>query len=147
MGLEPELAGDADRLNAFPRPPLHFLAGLVQFAVMGATQRDREFITDLQPQAARLREAQMMRIAGLPAAHETGLLGYELKVRLVAQPTRQRKAKQALVNPADWFLGGLPGMGRFAGLPIRSALRFQELTDCIGHSWDPSIFKRHSKGG
>lgn len=89
-GLGPQLEGDVDRLDSRSRPPVHFLAGLVQFAVMGPTRRDGEFIADLQPQAARLRKPQMMSVAGLPTAYQTGLLGDKPQMALVTQPPWQR---------------------------------------------------------
>ena len=39
----------------------------VQFAVMRPAERDREFIADLLSKSARLRKAQMVRVAGLSA--------------------------------------------------------------------------------
>jgi hypothetical protein len=49
----------------------------VQFAVMRPAERDREFITDLLAEPARLRKTQMVRVAGLAAADEAGLFRNE----------------------------------------------------------------------
>jgi hypothetical protein len=57
--------------------PIDFLAGAVQFAMMRAAERDREFIADLLSKSARLRKAQMVRVAGLSAADKAGLLRYK----------------------------------------------------------------------
>jgi hypothetical protein len=56
----------------------------VQFAVMRPAERDREFIADLLSKSARLRKAQMVRVAGLSAADKAGLVGH--RVLLVPQP-------------------------------------------------------------
>jgi len=58
-------------------PPILFLSGAVQFAAMRPAQRHGEFVTDLLPKSARLRETQMVRVAGLPAADKAGLLGHK----------------------------------------------------------------------
>jgi hypothetical protein len=44
MWLDPEPAREVDRFDAASRPPLDFLAGAVQFAVMRPTKRDGEFV-------------------------------------------------------------------------------------------------------
>ena len=85
VGLRPELVRDPGRLDPGSRPPIHFLAGAVQFAMMRPAQRHRELVTDLLCQTAGLREPQMMRIAGLASADQAGLLGDEPEMDLVAQ--------------------------------------------------------------
>ena len=68
---------------AICRPPCRFLAGAVQFAMMRAAERDREFIADLLPKSARLRKTQMVRVAGFAAADEAGLFGHEAQMLFV----------------------------------------------------------------
>jgi hypothetical protein len=58
----------------------------VQFAVMRPAERDREFIAGLLSKSARLRKAQMVRVAGLSAADKAGLVGHKAQVLLVPQP-------------------------------------------------------------
>ena len=52
MGSRPAFAHQSD-----------FLAGAVQFAMVCPAQRDREFVADLEAQAARLRKPQMVRVS------------------------------------------------------------------------------------
>ena len=67
---------------------------------MGAAEWDRELIADLAAERAALGEAQVVRVAGLAAAHEAGLTGYELEVRLVAASPRNADCQRALVDAA-----------------------------------------------
>lgn len=60
----PQRSRDRERIDLVSRPPGPFVASLVQGPVMGATQRDSEFIADLAPQCTRLGKAQVMRVAG-----------------------------------------------------------------------------------
>lgn len=58
----------------------------MQLAVMGAAERDGELATDLLSEPAGLGKAQMMRIAGLPAAHQAQLFDDEAEKLAVALP-------------------------------------------------------------
>jgi hypothetical protein len=58
----------------------------VQLAVMGAAERDGELVTDLLSQPAGLGKAQVMRIAGVPAAHQAWLFDDEAQVLPIALP-------------------------------------------------------------
>ena len=62
MCCRPQAARGLEWLKAVSRPPLHFLAGPVQFAMMRPAQRDGEFVADLLCEPARLRKTQMVRI-------------------------------------------------------------------------------------
>ena len=73
VSFEPKLAGKANGLKACFCPPVGFLARAVQFAVMCPAKRYREFVADLEAEAAALRETEVMRIAGLASADEAGL--------------------------------------------------------------------------
>ena len=53
---------------------------------MGSAERHRKFIADLLSEPARLRKAQMVRVAGLSAADKAGLVGHKAQVLLVPQP-------------------------------------------------------------
>ena len=66
--------------------------------MMGAAQRDREFIADLLPEPARLRKAQVVRVAGLTAADEAGLFGDKAQMLLVPQPFSLGQGQHALVD-------------------------------------------------
>jgi hypothetical protein len=56
----------------------------MQLAVMGTAEGDDELVTDLLSESARLGKAQVMRIAGLPAADEAGLLVNKAQVLPIA---------------------------------------------------------------
>ena len=73
MRLRPKLLGDFERLDFKIVPPRHFIAGLVQLAVMTAAKWDCELIAHFETERSGLRKAKMMRIAGLSAADEAGL--------------------------------------------------------------------------
>ena len=45
----------------------------VDFAMVEPTNRDGELIAHLSPERARLGKAQVMRVAGVPPADNTGL--------------------------------------------------------------------------
>ena len=90
------------RLRADPRAQgrfsttFAFLAGAVQFAMMRAAKRDGEFIADLLPKAARLRKAQMVRVAGLAAADEAGLFGHKAQMLPVPSLLGSGRARRLL---------------------------------------------------
>lgn len=68
MRLRPKLLGDIERLDLETVPPCHFIASLVQLAVMTAAKWDCELITHFEAERSGLCKAKMMRIAGLSAA-------------------------------------------------------------------------------
>ena len=104
MGFQPELARQADGLEICFGPPVRFLTGAVQFAMVCPAQWDREFVADLEAETAGLRKAQMMGIAGLAPANEARLFGHEPQVGLVTQATRHWDCKHALVNTGAHIL-------------------------------------------
>ena len=69
-------------------PPQRFVARAVEGAVVGAAERDRELIADLAAERPALGKAQVVRVAGLAAAHEAGPGGDELEVGVVAVAAR-----------------------------------------------------------
>ncbi len=58
--------------------------------MMAAAQRYDEFVADLAPECAVLREPQMMGIGGPAAANQARLFGHELEVVLVTKAARLR---------------------------------------------------------
>jgi hypothetical protein len=70
----------------------------MNLAMVTTAQRDREFITDLAAERPALREAHMMGIRWLAAAHQARLIGNEPDMIAVADSPRFRKCKYALVN-------------------------------------------------
>ena len=98
MRFSPELSRSVERVNASRRPPLGFVAGAMQFAMMATAQRHGEFVADLEAKSAGLGEAQMVGVAGLPAADHAGLLGDKTKVNFVALSAWLGKGQHTLVD-------------------------------------------------
>ena len=62
VGFQPKLARQVDGFETCLRPPVRFLAGAMQFAMVGPAQRYCEFVADLEAEAAGLREPQMVAV-------------------------------------------------------------------------------------
>jgi hypothetical protein len=58
---------------------------LMQLAMVGTADGNRELVANLKAEAPRLRKTKMMGISGRAATDETGLAGYVFAVILVAQ--------------------------------------------------------------
>jgi len=92
----PKLASDVDRVNAGLLPPGFLITGTVHGAVMRAAERDGKFIAGFA--AERLHKSDVMRIRGLAAAQQAGLLHHKAEVVPVAIAPRCRKGERALVD-------------------------------------------------
>jgi hypothetical protein len=97
-GVVPELTGSLDWVSACLLPPRFFVTGAMYRAVMRAAERDRKFIARFPAKRARLYKSDMMRIGGLAAAQQAGLLHHKAKVVPVAIATRRRHREYALVD-------------------------------------------------
>ena len=86
--LLPELLGDRGGINLECGPPSFLVTPGVQGAMVQAAERHRELVADLPAQSAWLREAQVMCVRGLPAAHQAGLRGHKGQVVLVPASPR-----------------------------------------------------------
>ena len=73
MGLLPESLGNLQGPDIEFRPPDQLIAGVMQLPVMTAAKGDGEFVADFKADGSRLGKAQVMGIARLPTADETGL--------------------------------------------------------------------------
>ena len=115
----PQAIGEHERIeDAMAGPPGALIARLVQGIVVAVAQRHGELIRHLEPEGARLREANVMRLCWPPPAHEARLVGNEGEVRPIAD---------ALVFGDEQFAGiwggrlrvlgrrGLRGRGDVAG--------------------------------
>ena len=69
----PKAPGDLQRFDLEVFPPGHLIAGLMQLPVMTAAEGHGELVADFEADGSGLGKPQVMRIAGLPAADETGL--------------------------------------------------------------------------
>ncbi len=74
MGLLPKSFGDVECFDLEALPPGHLIAGLMQLPVMTAAERNGELVADFKADRSWLGKPQVMRVAGLPPAYETGLL-------------------------------------------------------------------------
>ena len=65
MAVQPQRAGNRRRINAELFPPGGFIAVAMHLAMMAATERNGELVTDLAAQRAALGEAQMVSVTGV----------------------------------------------------------------------------------
>ena len=97
-GLSPELTGDLNGVDAGRLPPRLLVAGAMDGAVVGAAERDDEFVARFAAERPWLQVAKMMRIGLLAAADETRLFGDITKVLRITIAPRCRKGEPALVD-------------------------------------------------
>ena len=71
-------------------PPRTFVTDTVEFPVVDAAQRNREFIRDSTAKRTRLRETDVMGLARLPATDRIGLAANKPQVVLIAIAPRLR---------------------------------------------------------
>jgi len=90
MCLKPKCARRRSRIDPGVSPPCGFIAAAVELAMMSSTQRDRKLIAHLASECGVLREAKVMSIRGLPAANQTGSLGYRFDMMTVPYTARLR---------------------------------------------------------
>ena len=115
MGFQPKLARQADGLETGFRPPVRFLTGAVQFAMVCPAQRDREFVADLLSEPARLRKAKMVRVGRFAAADQAGSFGHKPQMLFVPFPFGLRRGQDAFVDAG----AGLVICRRLTGLGWR----------------------------
>jgi hypothetical protein len=70
----------------------------VKFAVMRPAQWHCELVTDRLSESAQLREAQVMRVARLPATDEAGLFGHQAQVLPIPLPQRLWDCERAPIS-------------------------------------------------
>src|SRR6476469_3087068 len=98
MRLLPEGLGNVERIDPAILPPRHFVAGPMQFAVMPAAERNREFVAHLETNRSRLGKSEMVRIRWLPLADHARLGRYESQMCFVAQPLRFGDSELTFIN-------------------------------------------------
>jgi hypothetical protein len=64
MRFEPKCTGGGDRIHPDVSPPGRFIATMMNFAMVAATQWDGKFIADLRPERSGLRKSEMVGIRG-----------------------------------------------------------------------------------
>ena len=125
MLFEPKLAGRNRRIYPGAAPPVRFVAGTVDFAVVSAAKRDSEFIADFAAECSALRKSNMMRVGRQPTANQTWLQCDEFNVIPVADPSRLRQAERAFVNR-------LTSRRNLPAVRVRRACRSQMRRTCAG---------------
>ena len=98
MTFKPERTGSGERIYPGIRPPGPFITAAMEFAVMHATERDRELITHLTAERAGLSEAEMMGIRRPPTANKTGLFDHVPDMVAITNTARFREDEDALVD-------------------------------------------------
>ena len=111
-------------------PPGALIARLMQGVVMAVAQRHGELIRHLEPERARLREANVMRLGWAPPANEAGLAGDEGEVRPIADALVFWEEQLTSICGGRRLrllrcrrLNGLGGTAGFASLRRRRAAR------------------------
>jgi hypothetical protein len=114
-GLSPQLTGDFAGIDPGRRPPGSLVAGAMDRAVMGAAERNGEFVAHFAAERPWLQVAEMMRIGLFAAADETRLSGNIAKVLAVSITPRCRKPlttppppKKHLILPSPVLLLVMP---------------------------------------
>jgi hypothetical protein len=107
MCLFPEPSGDLERVDAGLTPPRALVAGAMHRTMMPATEWDRELIADLAAECTRLREPEVVGVAGLAAAQETRLLGDVAQVLPVTIAPRRSHREDTLVDALCFIRVGL----------------------------------------
>ena len=79
-------------------PPQPLIAGRMVLLMVNGAERYRKFIADLEREAPRLGEADVMGVARGSAADETGLLGHVAQMSLGSDPFWFADGKHALVD-------------------------------------------------
>jgi hypothetical protein len=87
-GVLPQLLGNRDRVDAGGLPPIDLVATSVNVPMVGAAERNGEFIADPAPHGPRLHESQMVSIARLPPAQKARLRCHELQMGAIAIAAR-----------------------------------------------------------
>src|SRR5262245_20493825 len=107
----PELTGNLSWIDPGLLPPGFFATGAMHRAVMRAAERDGKFIACFAAERARLHKSDVMRIRGLAAAQQAGLLHHKAKMVPVAIAARRRHRKHALIDPDLISAGDLLKLG------------------------------------
>ena len=74
MCFKPQCACGAGGIKAKLTPPRRFVTVTMNFAMVSPAQRDRELVADFTAERPVLGKAQVMGVAGLSSADQTGLL-------------------------------------------------------------------------
>ena len=90
--------GNRHRVDAGGLPPIHLVAMPVNGPMVGAAERNGEFIADPAPHGPRLHEPQMVSVRRLPPAQKARLRRHELQMGAIAIAARFAQGKGAFVD-------------------------------------------------
>src|SRR6516164_3182291 len=99
---EPKRAGGPSWIEAQFLPPCGFITVTMNLAMMAPAQRNCELVADLAAERMILRKAQMMGIAWLPRADQTGLLSDKPHVLTVANTPGFGMGQHGFVDRRRW---------------------------------------------
>jgi hypothetical protein len=105
-GLSPEATSDFDGVDTSRLPPNLLVAGAMHRAMVGAAQRNGEFIAHLAAERPRLQVAKMVRMRLFAAADEARLLRDITKVLSVPIAPRCSDCEHALVDAVGLITSG-----------------------------------------
>ena len=113
--------------------------------MVSAAERHRILVADFAAQGARLHEAQVMRLGGLPLAPKTWLRGHELQMGAIAVAARLAQREGALVdmanNGCEWRTGIICLVSALIEM-LRGDVRFSPVLSVIGPSGAPRARRR-----
>ena len=98
MTAPPKVSRDRHRIDIVGSPPLGLVAGVVQFLMVGRTERHGELVGDFAPEGVGLCEGQVMGMRPVLAADEAALTGDELEMFGIAQAPRFGDGQRRLVD-------------------------------------------------
>ena len=98
LAFAPKAYGHCKRINFVLLPPQPFIAGCVVLLMVNGAQRYREFVTDLEPKAPGLCEADVMGVARRSPTNEAGLLGHKAQMLLASDSFWLADGEHALVD-------------------------------------------------
>ena len=89
--------------------------------MVSTTKRDGKFVAHLSCHCTALSEAEVMRVRGMSAAYQAGLLGNKLNVFPIADAARFRQPQRAFIyRLCSRFFPGVSDLSAwcFQGLPV-----------------------------
>ena len=98
LAFSPQACGHRERVKFVLLPPQPFIAGCVVLLMVNGAERYREFVTDLEPKASRLCEADVMGVARRSPTNEAGLLGHIAQMLLGSDPLWFADGERTLVD-------------------------------------------------
>jgi hypothetical protein len=96
-GEFPKLAGDFEGVDAGLLPPSFLVTSPMNCAMVGAAERNSEFVAGLAAKRPRLHKSDLMGVRGLAAAQQARLLRHKAEMLIVPVAARSAQREHALV--------------------------------------------------